>query len=213
MAGGAPNCDRGRRPRPVAGVTAGRRPFLSSCLYAAMLAGVAMGSGTAAAQGARAELSAPDDARRAPEFTHQAPDRWINSAPLTLDGLAGQVVLLDFWTFDCWNCYRSFPWLNGLEARYAGRDLTIVGIHTPEFDHEKIRSNVERKVREFGLHHPVMIDNDFSYWRAMNNQYWPAFYLLDRQGRIRAFFAGETHAGDRRAKAIEKAIDRLLAEK
>ncbi len=153
-----------------------------------------------------------DEAPKAPEFTHTAPASWINGDPLTIGDLAGSVVLLDFWTFECWNCYRSFPWLNDLEARYAERGLKVVGIHTPEFDHEKVRRNVEAKVREFKLAHPVMIDNDYSYWHAMDNRYWPAFYLLDRQGRVRAFFAGETHAGDRRARAIESAIDRLLAE-
>jgi thiol-disulfide isomerase/thioredoxin len=148
----------------------------------------------------------------AAEFTHAAESDWINSAPLTLADLRGSVVLLDFWTFDCWNCYRSIPWLKEIEARFATDGLRVIGVHTPEFDHEKVRANVAAKVREFGVKHPVMLDNDFSYWRAMGNRFWPAFYLLDRGGNIRAVFYGETHAGDRQAQAIDAAITALLAE-
>lgn len=148
----------------------------------------------------------------APEFTHQDPKDWLNSAPVALKDLRGQVVLLDFWTFDCWNCYRSFPWLKSVEKRFADRQLRVIGIHSPEFDHERIRANVAQKVKEFGLDHPVMIDNDYSYWQAIGNRYWPTFYLLDKQGRIRAFYIGETHVGDRRAKKIETRIAQLLSE-
>ncbi|MGB0720886.1 MAG: redoxin domain-containing protein [Gammaproteobacteria bacterium] len=148
----------------------------------------------------------------APPFTQTSPEAWINSGPLTWDDLRGQVVLLDVWTFDCWNCYRSFPWLNSLEARYGDKGLTVIGIHTPEFRHEHKRPNVEQKVHEFELHHPIMMDNDFGYWNALNNRYWPAFYLVDKQGRIRGRFIGETHAGDRNASAIETQVRELLAE-
>lgn len=148
----------------------------------------------------------------APEFTHMTPDEWINSEPLRLVDLKGKVILVDFWTFDCWNCYRSFPWLNALEMRLEGEDFLVIGVHTPEFSHERIRKNIETKVKEFNLHHPVMIDNDFSYWKAMHNKYWPAFYLFDKQGRIRAVFYGETHKGDRQAEKIEDTIKALLQE-
>ena len=121
-------------------------------------------------------------------------------------------MLLDFWTFDCWNCYRSFPWLKELEQQFASEPFQVIGIHAPEFDHERVRENVVKKVAEFGLQHPVMLDNDFSYWRAMGNRYWPTFYLLDKQGRIRAYAVGETHRGDRNAKTIERTIRELLAE-
>jgi thiol-disulfide isomerase/thioredoxin len=148
----------------------------------------------------------------AAEFSHSAEADWINSAPLRLAELRGRVVLLDFWTFGCWNCYRSIPWLKSVERRFGPDGLRVIGVHTPEFDHEKARDNVVAKVREFGITHPVMLDNDFSYWRALRNRYWPAFYLLDRQGDVRAVFAGETHEGDRQAEAIEAAIAALLAE-
>ena len=153
-----------------------------------------------------------ENASPAPEFTHTKPQEWINSPPLTLAGLRGEVVLLDFWSYGCWNCYRSFPWLKSVEARHHRDGLRVIGVHTPEFKHERARENVVQKVADFGLPHPVMMDNDYSYWKAMSNRYWPAFYLIDKQGRTRYRFVGETHAGDRRAEKVEAAIRQLLAE-
>lgn len=148
----------------------------------------------------------------APEFPARAPDAWINSEPLRLADLRGKVVLIDFWTFDCWNCYRSFPWLNDLERRLEPQGLQVVGVHTPEFAHERVRASVVGKVAEFGLRHPVMMDNDFAYWRAMGNRYWPAFYVIGKRGRVRGAFAGETHPGDAQALRIEALLGELLAE-
>lgn len=148
----------------------------------------------------------------AAEFTHTTQDDWINSDPLMLSDLRGKVLLVDFWTFDCWNCYRSFPWLKALEMRLAPKGLQVVGVHSPEFAHEKVFENIVSKVKEFGLHHPVMVDNDFSYWRALGNKYWPAFYIIDKQGQVRAVHYGETHEGDPQAMDIEKTIEQLLAE-
>jgi thiol-disulfide isomerase/thioredoxin len=180
----------------------------SLLLATAVLIGAAAGwHGLRSASGGMLEASLP-----AAEFTHAAEADWINSAPLRLADLRGRVVLLDFWTFDCWNCYRSIPWLKAVEARFASGGLRVIGVHTPEFDHEKVRDNVAAKVSEFGIGHPVMLDNDFSYWRAMGNRYWPAFYLIDRRGDVRGVFVGETHAGDRQAEAIEAAIAALLTE-
>lgn len=164
------------------------------------------------ASGQRASGQQPGAGALAPEFTHQARDEWLNSGPLSLKDLRGAVVLVDFWTFDCWNCYRSFPWLNEVDERFASRGLRIISVHSPEFRHEREPQRVAEKAREFGLGHPVMIDNDFSYWKAIGNHYWPAFYLIDRQGRLRYQFAGETHAGDRRALEIERRIGELVAE-
>lgn len=148
----------------------------------------------------------------APAFTHTAAEAWLNSPPLTLKGLRGRVVLLDFWTFDCWNCYRSFPWLQGLETRLAGQPFTVIGVHTPEFAHERDRERLEQKVKEFRLTHPIMMDNDFSYWNATGTRFWPTFHLLDKRGRMRAVFFGETHEGDERARRIEESIRELLQE-
>lgn len=147
---------------------------------------------------------------QAPEFTQKAPQAWINSPPITLASLRGSVVLIDFWTFECWNCYRSFPWLNGLESKFRERGLKVVGVHTPEFEREKVLGHIREKVREFGIRYPVMVDSDHGYWNAMQNRYWPAFYLLDREGRVRELYVGETHAGDRQARAVEAAIEALL---
>ncbi len=149
---------------------------------------------------------------RAPQFTARAANDWINSAPRTIESYKGKVLLIDVWTFECWNCYRSFPWLKDVEARLGKRGLAVVGIHSPEFDRERDRQRVAAKTREFGITHPVMIDNDFAYWKALDNQYWPAFYVIDRRGTIRGRFVGETHIGDRRAKQIESLIETLLAE-
>ena len=111
-------------------------------------------------QGAKArQLSEP---YTIPEFTHNNPDDWINSDPLTRSDLRGKVVLIDVWTFGCWNCYRSFPWLKNIETKFKDSDFVVLGVHTPEFDHEKDRQKVAEKVKEFGLEHAVMIDNDFS---------------------------------------------------
>lgn len=147
-----------------------------------------------------------------PEFPARSAEQWINAAPLTLASLKGSVVLLDFWTFECWNCYRSFPWLNGVEARFAAQGLKVVGVHTPEFEREKVIGRIREKVREFGIRYPVMVDSDHAYWNALRNQYWPALYLIDRQGRLRALYVGETHSGDSQARQIEAQIAALLAE-
>ena len=149
---------------------------------------------------------------QAPEFTHSSKQEWINSTPLHISDLEGKVVLIDFWTFGCWNCYRSFPWLNAMEKRLNQENFQVIGVHTPEFENEKIKENIVAKVQEFGLHHPIMIDNNSSYWRAMSNRYWPAFYILDKKGNIRAVFFGETHEGDKRARQIENIINQLITE-
>jgi len=149
---------------------------------------------------------------QAPEFTHKQASAWINSKPLQLADLKGKVVMLDIWSYGCWNCYRSFPWTNDLEHRLKDKDFVVIGVHAPEFDHERDRNKVVAKAKEFKLHHPIMMDNDFSYWNALGNQYWPTFYLIDKQGRLRAKFFGETHKGDRNARKIEASIEFLLRE-
>jgi len=152
------------------------------------------------------------DAPAAPPFTQKSASEWINAEPLTWADLRGQVVLLDVWTFDCWNCYRSIPWLSSLEDRFGQQGFRIVGIHTPEFEHEKRRANVEAKMKKFGVRGAVMLDNDYRYWNALDNHYWPAFYLVDRQGHIRGRYVGETHFNDPKAQKVEAHIAKLLRE-
>jgi len=149
---------------------------------------------------------------KAPEFHQTSPDLWLNSEPLTMESLRGKVVMLDFWTFDCWNCYRSFPWMNEMEASFDSDDFIIIGVHTPEFEHEKVRENIEEKIAEFKLKHPTVMDNDFRYWKAMNNRFWPSYYLIDKNGNVRKNFIGETHANTRKAKQIEETIQALIDE-
>jgi len=180
--------------------------FYSKRIYLIVLLGLAL---LTSAVVFAAKLNPPANM---PEFTQVDELAWLNSKPLTRADLRGKVVLIDIWTYGCWNCYNSFPWLRSVEEKFADQDFTVIGIHTPEFDREKVRENVVKKIEEFKLHHPVMMDNNFAYWRALNNKYWPAYYIVDKQGNIRDAFIGETHEGDRRAKKIEKTIAKLLKE-
>ncbi|MCU7837122.1 MAG: hypothetical protein KZQ83_17990 [gamma proteobacterium symbiont of Taylorina sp.] len=91
--------------------------------------------------------------------------------------------------------------------------MQIIGVHTPEFEHEKIRSNIEAKVKKFKLHHPIMIDNDFSYWKRLNNRYWPSYYLFDQKGQLVYSHIGETHKGDNKAVALENKVKQLILSK
>ena len=150
--------------------------------------------------------SAADTPTRAPEFTHQANSEWINSSPLKLSSLRGSVVLIEFWAFDCVNCRRTLPWVEAIHAEYGAKGLKIVSVHTPELKQEYVPANVRRMVKELGIAYPVMIDGDYSYWNAMSNQYWPAFYLVNRKGKIVRTGLGEMHRGQPRGDQLEAAI-------
>jgi thiol-disulfide isomerase/thioredoxin len=152
------------------------------------------------------------DQKVAPEFSHSAAMQWINSAPQSMAGLRGKAVLIEFWTFDCINCRRSLPWMQAIHQRYGKDSLAVVSVHTPELAHEKDPANVREAVQRLGITYPVMLDNDFSYWTAMGNQYWPAFYLVDRDGRIVASRIGELHEGHARADDFEREIRQAIAE-
>jgi thiol-disulfide isomerase/thioredoxin len=104
----------------------------------------------------------PAMATDAPEFTHRAPADWINSAPLTLASLRGSVVLVEFWTFDCYNCRNTLPWLKAIHDEYGPRGLTVVSVHTPELEQERVPANVQAAVKKLGITYPVMIDGDYS---------------------------------------------------
>ncbi|GGC16182.1 thioredoxin family protein [Pseudoduganella buxea] len=111
-------------------------------------------------------------------------DTWINSAPLTLKGLRGKVVLVDFWTYSCINCVRTLPHVARWHETYKDRGLVVIGVHTPEYPFERSTNNVRTATRRFGLTYPVAQDNGYATWKAFSNQYWPAAYLIDQQGRI-----------------------------
>ncbi len=131
---------------------------------------------------------------------------WINSEPLTLRALRGHVVLVHFWTFDCINCQNVQPYVQRWHETYASQGLRVVGIHTPELDIERDPANVRAAVRSNGVTFPVGIDADYRTWDAYRNHYWPAFYWVDRAGRIR-----HTHAGEGSYDEQERVIRTLLA--
>jgi thiol-disulfide isomerase/thioredoxin len=133
-------------------------------------------------------------------------DGWLNTdAPLSIAGLRGKVVLVDFWTYSCINCRRTIPYLNRWQSEYGPDGLQVVGIHTPEFGFERARRNVEADVQALGIHYPVGQDNTFGTWKAWHNEAWPTFYLLDRDGRVVLVREGEGHAHE-----MESAIRGLL---
>jgi thiol-disulfide isomerase/thioredoxin len=125
----------------------------------------------------------------APDFT--GIDAWLNSPPLTLADLKGKVVLIDFWTFSCVNCVRTIPHLQVLYNDYKNDGFVIVGVHSPEFDFEKVEANVAAAVTRLGVTWPVAVDSNMDTWNAYQNEYWPAEYLLDQQGRVAYTSFGE----------------------
>ena len=132
---------------------------------------------------------------------------WFNSAPLTREQLKGKVVLIDFWTYSCINCLRTLPYLKAWDAKYRKEGLVIIGVHAPEFAFEREPANVAKAIQDLGIRYPVAIDNNYVLWHALNNQYWPAHYFVDAQGRIRFH-----HFGEGEYAMSERVIRQLLAE-
>jgi len=132
---------------------------------------------------------------------------WLNSPPLTREGLKGKAVLVDFWTYSCINCLRAIPYVRAWAEKYRDQGLVVIGVHSPEFAFEKNIDNVRHAVADLAITYPVAIDNDYAIWRAFDNQYWPAHYFIDAEGRIRHHHFGE---GD--YEESERVIQQLLAE-
>lgn len=132
---------------------------------------------------------------------------WINSDPLTPEGLRGKVVLVDFWTYSCINCLRTLPYLRAWADKYKDAGLVVLGVHAPEFAFEKRLSNVRKATKDLGIGFPVAVDNDFAIWRGFGNRAWPAFYFIDAQGRIRHHQFGENQYEE-----AEQVIQQLLQE-
>ncbi|RYF58548.1 MAG: thioredoxin family protein [Comamonadaceae bacterium] len=189
------------RPSSASPVSLQRRAFLASA--GAVAAAVAAPAITHAASPATQAATLPDFGP-APEFT--GIERWLNSEPLALSQLRGRVVLVDFWTYACINCIRTLPHVNRWAELYTPQGLTVVGVHTPEFPFERTTSNVEVAMRRHGVKHPVAQDNRYGTWKAYSNQYWPALYLIDAQGRIRY-----KHFGEGEYERTESVIRALLA--
>jgi thiol-disulfide isomerase/thioredoxin len=132
---------------------------------------------------------------------------WLNSEPLTPEGLRGRVVLVDFWTYTCINWIRTLPYVRAWAAKYADAGLTVVGVHTPEFGFERDLDNIVAHSRTFGVEYPIAVDSDYGVWRAFENHFWPAVYLADAEGRIRFH-----HFGEGEYAMTEMVIQQLLLD-
>jgi thiol-disulfide isomerase/thioredoxin len=151
--------------------------------------------------GIRTEIA---DARAAaPNFVGIG--KWFNSTPLSMSDLRGKVVLVDFWTYGCYNCVNTLPYVTRLYETYKDKGLVVVGVHTPEFPFERSAGNVQAALKRHGITYPVAQDNDSATWNAWRNQYWPAQYIVDQHGAI-VF----RHAGEGQYDEIERTIRQLL---
>ena len=144
------------------------------------------------------------EAATAPEL---ATGDWINSEPLKPKDLRGRVVLIEFWTFGCYNCRNTLPFVKSWHDRYQDKGLTVIGVHSPEFEEERKVENLRREVTSLGIRYPVVTDNDYQTWNAYHVEAWPTTFLLDKQGRIRWM-----HVGEGGYDEAERLIQKLLAE-
>jgi thiol-disulfide isomerase/thioredoxin len=178
---------------------------LSHSLVALTLAVAALAAiSLPAIEGANAaEVTAP---RPAPSL--EGGETWLNSPPLTAADLKGKVVLVDFWTYDCINCLNHLPFVRAWHDQYKDQGLVVVGVHTPEFAYERSTKNVQDAIRRLQVKHAVVQDNQFAIWKAFNNRYWPAIYLIDAQGRI-----VYQHFGEGAYTQTEAKIRELLAQR
>jgi thiol-disulfide isomerase/thioredoxin len=157
------------------------------------------------------ELAAAPSPTLAVSATTTLPDfqgisEWLNSDPLTIAELKGNVVLIQFWTFACINCQRTLPYIVQWHQQYAEQGLKVIGIHTPEFAFEREINNVKNALDEHKITYPVPIDDQFKTWKAYDNSYWPHLYLADRQGNLRY-----DHIGEGAYDTTEQTIRQLLA--
>jgi thiol-disulfide isomerase/thioredoxin len=154
--------------------------------------------------GSSAEYKSSESAT-APDL---ATGEWINSEPLKLKDLRGRVVLIEFWTFGCYNCSNTLPFVKRWDDRYREKGLTVIGVHSPEFADESKVENLRREVASLGIRYPVVTDNDYQTWNTYKVEAWPTIFLLDKQGRIRWMRVGEGNYEE-----TERLIQKLLAEK
>jgi hypothetical protein len=172
-----------------------RRRFLGRTAVTIAAARLGMLAGAEANDGVSRELAALGNATE-----------WLNAPRLTPSMLAGKIVLANFCTYTCINWLRALPYVRAWAQKYR-QGLVVIGVHTPEFEFEQQVDNVRRAVRAMGIDYPIVLDNDYAIWRAFDNHYWPALYLLDPKGRVR-----HHHFGEGEYAQSEKAIQRLLAE-
>ena len=141
----------------------------------------------------------------APQFT--GINHWINSEPLDITRLRGKVVLVEFWTYSCINCIHTMPYVKQWHQDYKDKGLVVVGVHTPEYGYERLQRNVENAVKRFDIEYPVAQDNSYRTWNAYGNRYWPALYLIDKQGHV-----VYQHFGEGDYRQIEAKIQQLLVQ-
>lgn len=156
------------------------------------------GSSTALARDSTAKAPAPEFA---------GIDHWFNSQPLTIAGLRGRVVLVEFWTHECINCLHVLPHTKALYDKYARDGLVVIGVHTPEYDEERDPANVKAAIARHGITWPVAMDNGYQTWNAYGNRFWPALYLIDRDGRV-----VYSHFGEGNYEETEARVRQLLEE-
>jgi thiol-disulfide isomerase/thioredoxin len=171
-----------------------RRRFLASAGAAVVAAQLGLERATTAGAGGGGDLASLETATA-----------WLNSAPLTASGLRGKVVLVSFWTYTCINWLRSQPYLRAWAEKYRDRGLALIGVHSPEFGFEKDLDNVRWAARALRVSYPIAVDSNHAIWDAFDNQYWPALYFIDAQGRIRRH-----HFGEGQYDRSEQAIQQLL---
>lgn len=173
-------------------------PVIALALIASTLPGRSDDASSAATTIQMAETKAA-----APKFSGLS--NWQNSGPLTIAGLRGWVVMVNFWTYGCVNCVNTLPHVTKLYAKYKDKGFVIVGVHTPEFPFERSTSNVQAALKRHGITYPVAQDNNSATWNAYRNQYWPAQYIVDQSGRI-----VYSHAGEGAYDEIDRTVGKLL---
>ena len=176
---------------------------LKMAAVVAAVAGTALLAGFAYTGGPANQATSLQTGAPAPDFT--GINTWINSTPLDLKQLRGKVVLVDFWTFDCANCAHTLPYVKDWYAQYRDKGLVVVGVHTPEYSFERDTGNLKKAVKRYGIEYPVAHDNQYATWNAYGNQYWPALYLFDQNGRL-----VYSHSGEGRYAETEQMIRGLL---
>jgi len=185
------------------GLNRDRRRFLAAAIMAAA-AGPLGVTGCAARRTAGAPGQLPVEGEL-PSLS--GANAWLNSEPLTAGSLRGKVVLVQFCTYTCINWLRTLPYVRAWAEKYKGHGLVVLGVHTPEFEFEKDLDNVRRALKEMRVVYPITVDNDYAVWRAFENQYWPALYFVDAQGRVR-----HHHFGEGEYERSERVIQQMLAE-
>ena len=161
--------------------------------------------------GSAQKIDSPEVGNPAPNFVPGG--AWLNSEPLNIEDLRGKVVLVNVWVYSCYNCYRSLPTLKGWYRDFAGDGFEIVGVHTPEFESDKVLTNVQEALVREGVTWPVFQDNRAATWRAYGNSVWPTFYLVDKEGVVRRVQRGEVSSVfPQGIRPLQKAIEALLAE-